>query len=166
MEWHHFNQTIYIHSPKETLYHCFATAKGMESWFLRSCVFTRNGLKITDHSAVQEGDEYTFLWHGWPDETMEKGKILQTRTNEMIEFTFDGNGATDMVVKVDLEETDHGTKVNLYQYNIPITEEGKASWHVGCKTGWNFYLTNLKAIAEYGVDLRNKNMDLKGVLNS
>jgi hypothetical protein len=37
---------------------------------------------------------------------------------------------------------------------------------VGCGEGWTFYLTNLKSILEGGVDLRNKEMKLKNVINS
>ncbi|MBK8700618.1 MAG: hypothetical protein IPN29_14245 [Saprospiraceae bacterium] len=40
----------------------------------------------------QEGDLYTFRWHGWPDDTMEKGTILQANGVDAFTFTFDGNG--------------------------------------------------------------------------
>jgi hypothetical protein len=32
---------------------------------------------------------------------------------------------------------------------------------VQCQLGWTFYLANLKSVIEGGVDLRNKNVDLK-----
>ena len=93
------------------------------------------------------------------------GTILQANGKDLFEFTFNGNGSNDMIVKVTLEKDGNGSLVTLHQYNIPVTDEGKSYWHLGCKTGWNFYLTNLKAVLEHGVDLRNKDVSLKGVLN-
>ena len=37
---------------------------------------------------------------------------------------------------------------------------------MGCLEGWTFYLTNLKSVIEGGLDLRNKNLDIKGVINA
>jgi hypothetical protein len=56
--------------------------------------------------------------------------------------------------------------VELVQENIPDDESGKLTWHVGCKTGWTFYLANMKSLYEGGIDLRNKNENLQQVLNS
>lgn len=165
MNWDHFNQKIFIFATKEKLYNAFATSGGMESWFLRSCDYSRNGEIISSNMLAETGDEYTFLWHGWPDETVEKGKILAANNIDVFEFTFDGNGSTNMIVKITLEDFNDGTLINLHQYNIPTTDEGKYNWHLGCKTGWNFYLTNLKAILEHNVDLRNKDVSMKSVLN-
>jgi hypothetical protein len=70
-----------------------------------------------------------------------------------------------LIVKVTLEKHDPGCLVTLHQYNIPETDEDKSYWDFGCKTGWNFYLTNLKAFMDHGVDLSNTDIHLKGVLN-
>ena len=56
--------------------------------------------------------------------------------------------------------------LELLQDSIPDTAEGKHYWHLGCKTGWTFYLTNLKSLLEGGIDLRNKDEQIKNVLNS
>lgn len=37
--------------------------------------------------------------------------------------------------------------------------------HIGYKTGWTFYLANLKSILEGGIDLRNRNPDAGEMLN-
>jgi hypothetical protein len=37
---------------------------------------------------------------------------------------------------------------------------------VGCQLGWTFYLTNMKSIAEGGIDLRNRDIDFKNVVNA
>jgi hypothetical protein len=52
------------------------------------------------------------------------------------------------------------------QDEIPVNETAMHNWHLGCKTGWTFYLANLKSIYEGGIDLRNKNINLHEVINS
>lgn len=165
MTWENFDQNILINAKREVLYNAFSTRIGMESWFLRSCEYSRNSRVLAAEEEAVAGDDYTFLWHGWPDETAEKGKIIAANGYDSFEFTFDGNGVTEMMVNISLKSRPDGTMVHLHQHHIPITEEGKYNWYVGCKTGWNFYLTNLKAILEHNVDLRNKDLNLKGVLN-
>jgi hypothetical protein len=56
--------------------------------------------------------------------------------------------------------------VELVQDNISTDEKGKELWHVGCKTGWTFYLANMKSMFEGGIDLRNKNEQLQEMMNS
>jgi hypothetical protein len=56
--------------------------------------------------------------------------------------------------------------VELVQTEIPTDDRGKHYWHLGCKTGWTFYLANLKSLFEGGVDLRNRDEGLKNVVNS
>jgi len=56
--------------------------------------------------------------------------------------------------------------VELWQENIPGDEDSKVNLHMGCTKGWTFYLTNLKSILEGGIDLRNKNISLKNVVNA
>jgi len=165
MDWTQFDQKIMIHADINKIYDAFATRIGMESWFLRSCLYKREDRVLHGDEHILAGDHYRFLWHGWDDDTVENGSILQTNGLDMIEFTFNGNGSNDMVVKVTIEKYDQGSLIHLHQYNIPETDEGKSYWHLGCKTGWNFYLTNLKAVLEHGVDLRNKDVRLEGVLN-
>lgn len=166
MNWENFDLKIFINADGATIYQKFATKIGMESWFLRQCDYERNNSILSKDEEVKEGDKYRFLWYGWDDETDENGHILQANGKDLIEFTFDGNGSTNMIVKVQLEKYNTGSLVHLHQYNIPVTDEGKSYWHLGCKTGWNFYLTNLKAVLEHSVDLRNKDIALNGVLNS
>ncbi len=56
--------------------------------------------------------------------------------------------------------------VELTQKNIPTDDESKQDIRLGCDSGWSFFLVNLKSIYEGGLDLRNKNADLKRMINS
>ena len=56
--------------------------------------------------------------------------------------------------------------VELLQDQVPTDEKGKQNWHIGCKTGWTFYMANLKSMLEGGIDLRNKNEKLQNVISA
>lgn len=56
--------------------------------------------------------------------------------------------------------------MELVQAKIPTDEISKVRLHLGCQNGWTFYLTNLKSIMEGGLDLRNKNVNIKRVVTS
>ena len=76
--------------------------------------------------------------------------------------TFAGNCTVD----VNLEQHADYVIVELSQKNIPTDDESKRGIRIGCDFGWFFYMLNLKSIYEGGIDLRNKNPELKGMLNN
>ena len=45
-------------------------------------------------------------------------------------------------------------------------ETEQQHFYIECGKGWTFYMTNLKSILEGGLDLRNKNINLKQVINA
>lgn len=165
-DWTRFSKSIVIQADKADVYARFCTQQGMESWFLRKCAFTRNGKSIAKDEYVRTGDDYLFLWHGWSDDTFEKGHWLRSNGTDQLGFTFSGHGATQMEVYVVLESLVEGTLVTLTQINIPDDEISRHQWHLGCMEGWIFYLTNLKSVLEGGLDLRNKNSSIKNVFNA
>lgn len=56
--------------------------------------------------------------------------------------------------------------VQLTQKNIATDDPSKKGIRLGCESGWSFFLVNLKSVYEGGIDLRNKNTELKGMLNN
>ena len=52
------------------------------------------------------------------------------------------------------------------QSEIPIDDNSKENIRLGCAFGWTFYLLNLKSVLEGGLDLRNKDSELNGVINN
>jgi hypothetical protein len=53
----------------------------------------------------------------------------------------------------------------LVQKNIPVADKGKSHYFVGCNNGLIFYMANLKSILEGDIDLKDKNLAIKIVLN-
>jgi Activator of Hsp90 ATPase homolog 1-like protein len=162
-DWGRFTQRINVNAPAKSLYDAFATRFGMESWFLRECEYKHaDESLLSNDEQVKTGDVYAWLWHGWLDTTAEMGEFLTANDKDELQFVF-GKAGT---VTIKIYAAENENIVELTQENIPADEESKFNFHVGCSTGWVFYLANLKSIMEGGIDLRNKNVLLTGVLNA
>jgi len=161
--WSSFVTRINVNAPTEKLYSLWATRSGMEYWFLRLSEYkTPGGNLRANEEPAQKGDTYRWRWHGWSDDVTEEGVIQDCNGKDFFKFSFGKAG--DCTVKIKIESG--YTIVELTQDNIPDDDQGKHYWHVGCKTGWTFYLANLKSLCEGGIDLRNKDEHLKNMLNA
>ena len=161
--WNRFEVRIIVTASPKDLYKAWATKKGIEQWFLRLSEYKKpDGILLTANENVETGDTYRWLWHGWPDDMVEIGSILDCNGKDFIKFKFGEAG--DCTVNIKTEEGEN--IVELIQENIPTDEVGMRNYHLGCKTGWTFYLANLKSVMEGGIDLRNKNEKIKRVINS
>jgi uncharacterized protein YndB with AHSA1/START domain len=161
--WSTFTTRISVKASVEKLYWCWATREGMEYWFLRLSEYKKpDDVLRKNNELVQKGDSYKWLWYGWPDDTVEKGEILDCNGIDFLKFSFGKAGNCAVIIK----EEEGELLVELVQDQIPDDDQGKQFWHLGCKTGWTFYLANLKSLLEGGIDLRNRNKHLKNVINS
>ncbi len=161
--WNQFVVRINVNAPVKTLYDAWATRSGIEYWFLRLSEYKKPGGDLRgENERIEKGDTYKWLWHGYPDDIAEYGTILDCNGIDLVKFSFGKAGDCSVIIKNEQGET----IVELVQENIPTDEQGKQNWHLGCKTGWTFYLANLKSLSEGGIDLRNKNEKLQHVLNS
>jgi hypothetical protein len=162
-DWSQFCRRIDINAAIADIYGSWATQAGLEKWFLRMAEFTTPVKNIRDRGAfILKDDTYRWRWYGWGDEATEEGRILDANGKDFLQFSFAG----ECVVSVSIKKEEDLSVVELWQRNIPTDEKSKVSWHLGCSTGWTFYLANLKSVLEGGRDLRNKNERLKHVLNS
>lgn len=162
-DWSKFVLKIDIKAPVEAVYHAWTRADELEKWFLRRAVFHNPEKK--DLSYIQhfhKDDTYEWYWHGHDDNVVEKGKVLLANGLDKLQFSFTAGA----LVTVDIGEVMGTTIVMLTQEGIPTSDHGKAAYHVGCISGWTFYLANLKSYLEGGIDLRNKNLALTHMVNS
>lgn len=161
--WKSFTVRVNINAPADKLYNLWATREGMEYWFLRMSEYKSPAGEIRKgDEQAQKGDSYTWRWHGWDDTTTEYGTVLDCNGKDFFKFSFGKAGDCSVRIKSELGYT----IVELLQENVPDDDKGKQTWHVGCKTGWTFYLANLKSLCEGGIDLRNKDEQLQNVLNA
>ncbi|MFA8436088.1 MAG: SRPBCC domain-containing protein [Marinifilaceae bacterium] len=162
-DWSKFCLRININAKVQDIYNYWTTQNNLEKWFLRKAEFTNpDDLQKAPDSSIEKGDSYLWLWYGYSDDFEESGEILEINGKDFLQFTF-GNAGTVTVRII----TEHGENlVELWQENIPTDEKSRAYYYMGCSNGWTFYLTNLKSILEGGIDLRNRNDELKQMINA
>ena len=158
-----FSVRIPVNVPTDKIFECWTTPQGLEYFFLRRAAFKgKDGTIRQAKDVLQVGDTYRWNWHGYPDTTFEEGEVLEQNGKDKFRFSFGRAGdCTVSIFKLDTE-----TIVELIQENIPTDEKGFQYYHLGCKTGWTFYLTNLKSLLEGGIDLRNRNERIGEVISS
>jgi len=162
-DWTQFHLRIPIKAGAKAIYDAWTSQRGLESWFLRKAAFTaKNGVARDPDSTIDIDDTYEWLWHGWSDEMVERGTILQINGKDSLRFSFGKAGN----VKINIDKENDETLIELTQYDIPTDEASHVNFYLGCNNGWLFYLTNLKSILEGGIDLRNRKEELKNVINS
>ena len=161
--WTIFTKRIPVKADIPTLYHAWTTREGLERWFLREAVFTAPDGLIRPHADfAQAGDAYLWRWHGYADDVFEAREVTEANGTDLFSFRFSGN----CLVRVQLTPYDQHTLVEITQREIPEDNNPSTNLYVGCGEGWTFYLANLKSIYEGGIDLRNRDMRLQGVVVS
>ena len=167
-DWTQFRLGIYVSAKPEDLYDYWTTPTGLTRWFLRSAAFavsdgpppakTRKKTILApfdeliprpDHQRCQTNDRYRWEWY-YNGGIVGEQWILSTRPPTKLTFGFGDR----MEVEVTLRKQGSYCDVGLRQYRIPTTSQAKQNLHMGCRVGWTFFLTNLKSVAEGGLDLR------------
>lgn len=162
-DWSRFTVRVDVKAPINVLYRAWATRSGMEYWFLRLSEYKKaDGSLRGNEELVEKGDTYKWLWFGWDDDTVEHGRILECNGKDFFKFSFGKAGNCS----VRIYEEQGENIVELMQDEIPTDEHGMHYWHLGCKTGWTFYMSNMKSVYQGGIDLRNKKEGLQRMLNA
>ena len=118
------------------------------------------GESISITERIPTACNYDWTW--FAQNHSEKGLVLKANGKDLVSFTFAGN----CKVRVQLTEVNNQTQVVLTQEEIPEDDNSKENIRLGCAFGWSFYLLNLKSVLEGGLDLRNKDTELVGVVNN
>ena len=149
-DWSQFTLSIFIASSPNEVYSAWTKPKELCKWFLARAEMD-----------LRQGGSYSWWWQtGTPD----TGKILYVRKLSRFSFSFDQGS----ICEIFIQKKAKGSLLTLRQHHIPVTEQAKYRVHLGCKAGWTFYLTNLKAYLEHEIDLREIRPHLlknKGLLN-
>lgn len=157
-DWTKFTITADFNTDARSIYKAWATPAGLESWFLRKADFyTITGRLREPEEFILKEDTYEWLWHGFDDNALQKGMVLEANSIDFLKFTF----TDDTIVSINIRSANGLTILELTQENIKEDANPNSNLFVQCQTGWTFYLANLKSIIEGGIDLRNKRMDVK-----
>lgn len=160
-DWSTFTRRITVGYPAKAIYEAWAIPSQIERWFLRSAEYVGSDGRAKGRDLeVETGDGYLWRWHGYLDDVHESGAVLEANGSDTFAFTF----TEGCVVTVTIRDEKGETVVELTQSQIP--EDPDHGIYVDCSYGWAFYLGNLKSVLEGGIDLRNKNTEIKNVVNS
>ena len=131
-DWSRFVLRIPVKAEVQKIYDSWTTQSGLEKWFLRKAAFSKAD-KLprfsTDH--IQREDTYEWMWHGYDDKIAERGKVLEANGKDSLRFIFGKAGIVSVKIKTESGEI----IVELLQENIPIDDESKINFHVGCTKG-------------------------------
>ncbi|HEX6334786.1 MAG TPA: hypothetical protein VFZ78_11205, partial [Flavisolibacter sp.] len=93
IDWSTFSLRIPVKGDRDVLYRMWSTRQGIESWFLREAIFTGPGGTVRGiNEPVRKDDRYEWRWHGWPDDVVERGTILEANGTDAFRFTFGKGG--------------------------------------------------------------------------
>jgi uncharacterized protein YndB with AHSA1/START domain len=160
-DWTTFTRKIAVKAKISDIYNAWTQSAEVEKWFLSKAVFSdTNGASVSGTTPIQPGFTYDWSWYLFDEK--EQGRILEANGTDFIQFTFAGECLVDIKLSV---QNDH-VLVELTQKNIPTDDESKQGIRIGCSSGWSFFLVNLKSVYEGGLDLRNKDPELKGMVNN
>lgn len=160
-DWTRFTRKIPVKATLSDLYAAWTQAPELEKWFLRNAEYLdSNGVPADKNAQVEKGFSYAWQWHIY--DVTETGKVTEANGKDLIEFTFMGKCR----VEIKLTPRKDDVIVELTQKKIPTDKISKRDIRIGCHTGWSFFLVNLKSVYEGGIDLRNKDRALQGMVNS
>jgi len=177
-DWTSFHLGIYVLAKPDDVFDLWSTAKGLNRWFLRTAAFAPSDGRPTDRRKVAQlppfdtliqrrdeercrtKDRYRWEWYYGGGVTGEEW-IIDSRPPTKIAFGFGDR----MEVEVMLRKQGRYCEVDLRQYNIPDTAIGRSNLHLGCRVAWAFFLSNLKSVAEKGLDLRETDRTRTGHLH-
>lgn len=160
LDWSSFTRKISIAADKQLIFDHRITQDKLEQWFLNQAIFNNEDQEPRDRfSPIVKGDTYQWSWYG--SDNLAQGEIIENNKRDALRFTF-----LECMVSMMVKTENNENIIELTQSDIPLDEKSRMNYFVECTRGWTFYLTNLKSILEGGIDLRNKNNDLSGVINT
>ena len=147
-DWSKFEIVFYYDQPVEQVFRCWASASGLEAFFIEKASYhSAAGERRARNAMVEKGDQ--FHWD-WRQSLNLEGEVLNVAENSEFSFTFG-----DMKVQVYFSRVGSQTELYLLQSEIPDTQDGRVMGHLNCRSCWVFFLTNLKSVLDTGQDLRD-----------
>ncbi|MBE2217919.1 MAG: SRPBCC domain-containing protein [Ignavibacteria bacterium] len=154
-----FRHSILLSLSSEDVYGFIASSQGICSWFIGEAEFTQPAgrFRLPNENA-SAGDIFRWKWLG--KNLQIEGEVLYSVEGEVFEFTF----GKSFIVSVTLKEQNGRTLFTLHQsYRDGVQKDDFA--HINCCVCWVFFMTNLKSVAEHGIDLRETLADDDSLVN-
>jgi uncharacterized protein YndB with AHSA1/START domain len=136
-DWSQFKMRIFINKPVSKVFDAWTNDKIVSEWF-------------TEKTVIEPRKDGRIYFEWTAGDNME-AKVVSISKNRLFTFPFGNKGER---VTVRFKKAGKGCVCELRQYNMKTGPQSKWYMHKGCATGWTFFLTNLKAYLEHGIDLR------------
>lgn len=154
-----FHHSIYLNLPVEEVYKYIGTTSGFTRWFIGEAAYeSTEGEHRKFDEYVHKGDEFELKW--LQKDLFVTGRVLKAELNSEFKFTF----GESFTVTITVKEDKGRTLFTLHQeYSEGSAENNFA--HINCCVCWAFFITNLKCVAEHGIDLRETEVDSEELVN-
>ncbi len=153
--WTVFKRKAYIKASMKEIFDAWTKPYDITTWFIKDAKYTdSNGNLRANDETVGTGDKYEWEWH---QDLTSSGDVLEVIPNKLFKFTF-GNkekGSDEkVIVSIEFKEENNEIEYILTQENMGGSDLEMAKYHLSCNMGWSFFMTNMKAVYENGIDLR------------
>lgn len=137
-DWTQFTLRIVINASPDKIFKAWTDEKIITKWF--------------PIKAVIEPKKNGRIYFEWIGDVKHDAKVREVVKNKKFVFDFGNHGE---LVAVKIKKSGSAAILELRQYNMRTTPKSKVNMHMGCKQGWTFFMANLKAYLEHGIDLRS-----------
>jgi len=136
-DWTQFKKRIEIKASPEKVFRAWTDDKIITRWFpIRAVIEPRKNGR---------------LYFEWMTGDKLETKVVAVRRPNRLVFPF---GSNNEEVAVTIRKVPGGSLCELHQYGMKTDPGSRVTMHLGCQVGWTFFLANLKAYLEHGIDLR------------
>ena len=117
-DWSRFHLRLPINADRQTIFRYWTNQHDLEQWFLRKAEFRKPDKTLRDRSEpIRVGDTYEWMWHGWPDEVIERGTVMELGPLHL-KFSFGKGGNVTVTVNEEMTTS----ILELIQDDIPTDE--------------------------------------------
>ena len=160
-DWTRFTERAVLRVPMQKVYDAWTQSGLIEKWFLKTAQNTTpDGRVLAADEAVFPDCRYRWTWFSYDE--VEENRWVSANGKDRIEFLFAGQ----CPVEIRLEQRGDAVVLWLTQSNIPTDDASKRNIRLGCQDGWAYYMVNLRAFLEHGIDLREKDEALVKALRA
>ncbi len=147
----------WIKSDVESIKNAWISAEQITKWFLtRAEHFDSTGQPVDE---AKEGGRYVWTW---VEGSQDQAQIIEVSASRFVFGWFEGNGTVTVTWEPD-PAGDVLVKIHQEMHDGTLDERIYAQKE--CHLGWAFFITNLKAWLEHGIDLRETDPTRRGATN-
>jgi len=154
IDWSRFDTQVTVQAPVDLVFKTWITPSLIGKWFVSTAVgIDFDGAQKSQSDCLEAGDR--FLW-SFNNEDFQNGSVLELIPDSKLQLSLlTHRHDSRILITIYFVSQGDMTEVHLKQENQTPHLESKIHWYVEGRSAWSFFLANLKAHLEHGVDLRS-----------